>query len=53
MTFAIDSSIQFYLIPILNHILQFWDNSGQIWSKITKPRGQNEYSTFSGENILL
>ena len=26
---------------------------GQIWSKITQPRGQNEKLTFLGQNISL
>ena len=31
----------------------FFCNFGQIWSKITQPRTQNENLTFLGQNISL
>ena len=31
----------------------FYGNFGQIWSKITQPRGQNENLIFLGQNISL
>ena len=53
MTIAIDWSIELNSNSIVDHIFHFWDKLGQIWSKITQPRGQNENLIFLGQNISL
>ena len=44
-------SIKLNSNSIVDHILHFWDKLGQIWSKITQPRGQNENLIFLSQNI--
>ena len=51
MIIAIHLSIEFDSISICKHILHFWDNLGQIWSKITQPRSQNKNLIFLSQNV--
>ena len=53
MTIVIDWSIELNSNSIVDHILNFWDKVGQIWSKITQFRSQNKEIVFLGQKISL